>query len=98
MHKPLSFALILPLLAAPALAAPAQAQDVVNKQKLERNIEQGFKQQRHITVTAKCPQHTNWVKGKVFTCKVNAADGTRGTIKVTLLSNAARGRLKWQLQ
>ena len=41
MRKPLALAVIVPLLAAPALAGPAAAQDIVNKQKLEKNIEQG---------------------------------------------------------
>lgn len=98
MRKPLALAVIVPLLAAPALAGPAAAQDIVNKQKLEKNIEQGFKTQRGIKVTAKCPKQTTWVKGKVFTCKVTAADGSKGTVKVTLKSNAKKGRLKWELQ
>jgi hypothetical protein len=97
MRKPVALALTLPLVAAPFLAAPAQAQDIVNKQKLERNIERGFKQQRDLRVVAKCPKQTTWVKGKVFFCRVTAADGTKGRIQVTLRSNATKGRLVWRL-
>lgn len=97
MRKPLAIALVLPVLAAPLLTAPAQAQDIVNKQKLEKNIEQGFKTQRQIKVTAKCPKQTNWVKGKVFYCKITAKDGSKGKIKITLKSNATKGRLVWSL-
>jgi hypothetical protein len=98
MRKPLALALALPIVAAPVLAAPAQAQDIVDKRKLERNIEQGFKAQRGISVDAKCPKRVTWIKGKTFTCKVTAKDGAKGTILVTLRTNAVKGKLKWVLQ
>lgn len=97
MRKSLAIALVLPLLAAPLMVSPAQAQQIVNKQKLEKDIRRGMKSQVNIKVTAKCPKQTNWVKGKVFYCKVTANDGTKGKIKVTLKTNAKKGRLEWAL-
>lgn len=98
MKKTVALAMALPLLAAPVLAAsPASAQDIVKRNKLEKNIENGFKQQRNINVNAKCPSKVTWVKGKVFNCKVVAGDGSRARIEVTLKSNATKGRLTWKL-
>jgi hypothetical protein len=37
------------------------------------------------------------VKGKTFTCKVTATNGTKGTVQVTLRSNPTKGRLSWKL-
>jgi hypothetical protein len=94
MRMPLALALALPMVVAPGFAAPAQAQAFVDKQVLERFIEKTFKQQRSIRVDAKCPKQVTWVKKKTFTCKVTATNGDKGKVRVTLLSNATKGRLK----
>ena len=97
MRKVLVVASIVPVLAAGVMAGPAQAESVVKKAKLEKNIERNLQKSLKMKVTAKCPKKTTWVKGKVFTCKVTAADGTKGTVQVTLLSNDVKGRLKWEV-
>jgi hypothetical protein len=97
MRKPLALALALPVLAAPVFAAPAQAAIVVDKQKLEKNIERTLKAKLSLNAEAKCPKRVTWVKGKTFTCKVTATNGTKGTVQVTLRSNPTKGRLSWKL-
>lgn len=95
MRKSLAVAALLPLFAGGLLAAPAHADGIVKKGKLESDIETGFKKQGY-TVDAKCPKNVNWVKGKVFYCKVMDG-GSMGRVKVTLKSGVAKGRLHWEL-
>jgi uncharacterized lipoprotein YajG len=95
VRKPLALAVVLPLALAPMVATPAQAQSVVKQKKLERNIKQGFAA-RGYKVSVKCPKNVTWVKGKTFSCTVSDG-GSKGTVRVTLKSNATVGKLKWKL-
>lgn len=97
MRKPLALAVVLPLALAPMVASPAQAQTIVKQKKLEQNIERGFLKQSKVTVIARCPKNVTWVKGKSFTCKVTATDGSKGRVRVTLTSNPGPGKLVWKL-
>ena len=96
MRRSMAVALAASVVAAPLLVAtPAQAEPVVKVAKLERSIQSTLAKQVGVSVKATCPDEVAWVKGKVFYCRVKARDGQKGRVKVTLKSNATKGRLSW---
>ena len=97
MRRVLAVATTIPLLAAPVLVAtPAQADSVVKRAKLQKNIKSGFKKQAGVTVKVKCPKKVRWAKGKIFYCKVKANNGNKYRVQVRLGSES-KGRLNWKV-
>ena len=96
MRQSAALAFVIAVLASPLLASPAHAGDIVNKQKLESRITKEFKDSRDIKIRTICPKQTNWVKGKVFYCKVTGL-GVQSKVRITLVSKSAKkGHLRME--
>lgn len=96
MRRTVAAATAVPLVMAPVVAAPAAADTIVLKRKVERSVGKGFKQQVGVKVRVKCPKRVTWRKGKIFFCKVRTRSGERYRVQVKL-GSAKKGALRWKV-